>query len=85
MSTNDKQTFAEVVDVSRSLARLPLALQNDVLDLRVVGADEQLGAVEADAAEDLDGLDEEAGVEHRFREILSKNSFVEEKVEISWF
>lgn len=70
MQETSQLTFAKIVDVSHSLPGLAFAFQNDLLDLWVVGAHEELGAVEADTAENLDRLDQEAGMEHGLGKVL---------------
>ena len=61
--------LAEVVDVGHPLPGLTFALHDDVFDLGVGGGDEELGAEEADAPEDLDGLGEESGMEDRLGQV----------------
>ena len=56
--------------MSHPLSGLALALEDDLLDLGVLGADEELAAVKADAPEHLDRLDQETGMENRLRQIL---------------
>ena len=56
--------------MSHPLSGLALALEDDLLDLGVLGADEELAAVKADAPEHFDRLDQETGMENRLRQIL---------------
>ena len=56
--------------MSHSLSRLAFALQDDVLDFRIVRANEKLWAVEAHAPENFDRLHHEAGVENWLGKVL---------------
>jgi hypothetical protein len=46
-----------------------LRFHDDLLDLGIGGSHKELGAVEADAAQDLQRLGEEAGMEYRLGEV----------------
>ncbi len=48
---------------------LTLRFHDDLLDLGIGGRDEELGTVEADAAQDLQRLGEEAGMEDRLGQV----------------
>lgn len=61
-SLADVLPLTQVVDVSETFARLAFGLDDDFLDLWIVRADEHLGAVEANAAENFDCLREETDV-----------------------
>ena len=56
--------------MGHSLSRLSFALHDDLLDLRVVRTDQHLGAVEANAAQDLHRLHQETGMENGLGQVL---------------